>query len=183
MTERLEDLKKKQSEKMRELSELMEYEPRFSTVWKELRELSDAINKIEFPVRVSPGKIDGNWREGYALDYHTHWSQFIGHDEFGHPMFETERSEIGELLYKLKYKSDQSVVDEIVNAAASFILSWNAQFDVVVPVPPSNLARRSQPVRVIARGLSELLNLTFAEAALIKTKDTPQLKNVSDLGE
>jgi hypothetical protein len=45
--------------------------------------------------------IIGKWREGFALDLQTLSSIFIGHDEFGHPRFETTRPEIGELLYKL----------------------------------------------------------------------------------
>ena len=47
-------------------------------------------------------KILGKWKEGFSLDLHTLSSVFIGDDEFGHPRFDTRRSEIGELLYKLK---------------------------------------------------------------------------------
>src|ERR1022692_748156 len=45
------------------------------------------------------------------------------------------RSELGELLYRLKYGGDQSVIAEIVDAAKEFIDSWKAEFDVIVPVP------------------------------------------------
>src|ERR1700681_218824 len=40
----------------------------------------------------TPRKIIGKWREGMALDLHTLSSEFIGHDEFGHPRFDTVRS-------------------------------------------------------------------------------------------
>ena len=39
---------------------------------------------------------------GFALDFHTFSSTFIGYNAFGHPEFETRRPPIGELLYNLK---------------------------------------------------------------------------------
>ena len=50
--------------------------------------------------KFNPRRIYGRWHEGFALDLHTLGSTFMGHDEFGHPRFETQRSEIGELLYR-----------------------------------------------------------------------------------
>ena len=73
---------------------------------------------------VNPRKIPGKWREGYVLDVHTIRSEFLGHDGYGHPVFDTERSEIGELLYRMKYKSDRSVVDEIADTVVEFLRSW-----------------------------------------------------------
>ena len=46
-----------------------------------------------------PMRIPGVWRQGYVLDYHTIHSAFLGHDEFGNPIFDTKRTEVGELLY------------------------------------------------------------------------------------
>jgi competence protein ComFC len=56
-----------------------------------------------------PRQLFGKWKAGYALDVHTLSSVPIGSDEFGHMQFETTRSEIGELLYRLKYRSDQEL--------------------------------------------------------------------------
>jgi competence protein ComFC len=53
--------------------------------------------------KFTPRKIIGKWRDGVALDLHTLSSEFIGYDEFGHARFDTVRSPIGELLYKLKW--------------------------------------------------------------------------------
>jgi hypothetical protein len=61
--------------------------------------------------KVRPRKISGKWRKGFALDLHTVSSTFVGHDEYGHPRFDTERTEIGELLYRLKNRSDEGVVE------------------------------------------------------------------------
>ena len=77
-------------------------------------------------------KILGKWREGFSLDLHTLHSTLIGHDEFGHPRFDTQRSEIGELLYKLKNKSDQNAVSEIVEAVETLMKEWNPTVDILV---------------------------------------------------
>lgn len=55
-------------------------------------------------------EITGNWAKGFALGLHTLSSKYLGEDEFGHKHFDTIRTEIGELVYQLKYKKDNSVV-------------------------------------------------------------------------
>jgi competence protein ComFC len=124
--------------------------------------------------------IIGKWREGYALDLHTLTSIFIGHDEFGHPRFDSRRSEVGELLYKLKYNGDQTVVDEIADAAATMMRGWQT-IDVIVPVPPST-PRAVQPVFLLANALGQRLGVSVANC-LTTTRDPSPLKNVSDLDE
>ncbi|MEW5722515.1 MAG: ComF family protein, partial [Thermodesulfobacteriota bacterium] len=66
------------------------------------------------PEEIHPIKIIGNWEIGYALDVHTVSSQFLGYEDSGKKVFDTERSKIGELLYRLKYKSDRTTIPEIV---------------------------------------------------------------------
>ena len=126
-------------------------------------------------------QILGKWRQGFALDLHTLTSIFVGHDEFGHPRFETTRSEIGDLLYRLKYSHDQSVVDEIAAAAANFVNGWQPNLDVIVPVPPST-ARSVQPVYVVAGALGQKFDRPVAHC-LTTTRDPSPLKNVNDLDE
>jgi len=91
---------------------------------------------------IHPIKIEGNWEIGYALDVHTKSSQFLGYDEFGKGLFDTERSQLGELLYRLKYRSDKSVIPEIVRLVTSFA-SFET-IDVIIPVPPSIQTARSR---------------------------------------
>jgi hypothetical protein len=47
-------------------------------------------------VTISPRKLVGKWTVGYSLDVHTTGSTYLGDDEYGHPQFDTQRSEIGE---------------------------------------------------------------------------------------
>lgn len=57
-------------------------------------------------------RLKGNWTKGLAFDLHTVASVYLGPDEFGHDRFDNTRSEIGELVYQLKYKHDQSAVSK-----------------------------------------------------------------------
>ena len=57
----------------------------------------------------NPVKIEGLWKEGFALDVHTLSSDYLGDDEFGHAIFRTTRTELGELLYRLRYQGDADV--------------------------------------------------------------------------
>jgi competence protein ComFC len=134
-------------------------------------------------INISPKTIPGKWREGYALDYHTLKSDFIGYDEYGHPLFNTERTEIGELLYKLKYKLDKSVITSIVETTADFVNSWGQKLNLILPTPPSRSRRSYQPVIEIAKALSLKLKVAFCNNCINKVKATPELKNVYDYNE
>jgi len=133
-------------------------------------------------VNVQPMKVPGRWRDGYALGHHTISSTYLGDDEFGHAQFDTKRSEVGELLYQLKYKSDASAVASIVETVAAFVASWKPGVDLIVPVPPSR-PRASQPVLVLADALAKRLNLPCAPSCVTRTRDVPELKNVYDYNE
>lgn len=126
---------------------------------------------------IKPMRIPGRWREGYALDYHTLGSTYIGDDQYGHPMFDTKRSEVGELLYRLKYRSDKAVLDELVDIAASFVRSWSPDVTILVPVPPSR-ARSDQPVQLIAERLGLRIDIPVHPNAVVRVKETPELKDV-----
>jgi predicted amidophosphoribosyltransferase len=128
-----------------------------------------------------PRRILGKWREGFSLDIHTLSSTPIGYNEYGHMQFDTTRSELGELLYRLKSRADETVVPEIADTAAAFISEWKPGVEIMVPVPPST-PRALQPVSVLGNALSQRLNIPFVNCVR-KTRDAPQLKNVYDLDE
>lgn len=95
--------------------------------------------------------------------------------------FDTTRSEVGELLYKLKFSRDETVVPVIVEALQEFVKSWKPPVDAIVPVPPSS-ERPLQPVMVLATMLSLRLGIALVDCVK-KVKETPQLKNVTDFDE
>lgn len=133
-------------------------------------------------VKTSPKEIRGQWDAGYALDFHTVSSDFIGYDEYGHPKFDTKYTEVGELLYRLKSKKDKSVVEDIVKVVADFVWTKRWSIDLIISVPPSS-ARSFQPVIVLAKSLAEVLEVKYCSDCVKKIKDTPQLKNVFDAQE
>ena len=106
-------------------------------------------------------------------------STLVGHDSNGNPQFDTKRSELGELVFRLKNRSDRKALAPIAEAAVEFIKDWAPKIDVVVPVPPSR-RRTYQPVVEISKAIGRLLALPVDLTAISKAKETPELKNVFD---
>ncbi|WP_337288837.1 hypothetical protein [Candidatus Methylomirabilis sp.] len=88
-------------------------------------------------MQLNPRLLNGTWDDGRVLDRHVSSSEFIGYNEYGHPQFESTRTELGELLYKLKYRGDQSAITVIAQAACDFVRRWNPGIDIIVPASPS----------------------------------------------
>lgn len=120
------------------------------------------------------------WVEGYVLDYHTVSSTPTGDPYY---RFDTKRTELGELLFRLKYREGGSTaLADIVDTAEQFVAGWQIPIDCVVPAPPS-LTRKTQPAVEVARELATRLRLPVCEDALVKVKATPQMKNIDDWSE
>lgn len=64
--------------------------------------------------------IKGNWRKGIAYDLHSFRSVYLGVDENGNDRWETTRSQMGDLLYQLKYQSDRTAIGKIVDLLAKY---------------------------------------------------------------
>lgn len=125
---------------------------------------------------VRPQRIYGVWTAGAVLDVHTIRSTHIGVNELGHDIYETERSEIGELLYRLKFRGDVSAVDLIVSAAERFLRPRLRSFDLIVPVPPSG-ERKVQPVALLAREIGRVLGVGVNSCVRL-TRPPSELKGV-----
>jgi len=131
---------------------------------------------------INPRKIDGPWADGRVLDLHSTGSEFLGYDEYGREQFETRRTEVGELLFRLKYRSDASALDEIGAVAEQFIRSWSVTFDVIVPAPPTRV-RRIQPVHQIADELAKRFRVPVIKAVSKKASGAAELKNLREYHE
>jgi competence protein ComFC len=136
-------------------------------------------------VMANPIQVEGAWRLGWALDLHTISSVLIGYDQNGREQFDTKRSQLGELVYQLKYRGQSQAADEIAGAMATFFAdkpNLLAHVGLVVPMPAST-QRAVQPVTTIASKLAQLLRKPFSENAIQKTKETPTLKSITDLAQ
>ena len=91
-------------------------------------------------VKIDPMRLPGPWAEGYVLERrHTLSSGFLGYDSFGNPQFDTKRSDLGELVFRLKNRNDKNTLDAIADTAVEFLRGWNPSFELIVPVPPSRM--------------------------------------------
>jgi len=126
---------------------------------------------------MNPTTLKGNWTDGWALDLHTIKSIPL-------PLggFDTQRTEIGEMLYQLKYQNDKSKIAPLAKIASDFLKEQPIikRIKAIIPVPPSNLYRTFQPVEEIAKEIGKHLNLTVDTNYLIKIKKTSYLKNIDD---
>ncbi|UZT07753.1 MULTISPECIES: ComF family protein [Clostridium] len=130
-------------------------------------------------MKINPLELRGNWTKGYALDYHTISSEYLGEDEYGHAQFDTRRSDIGELLYQFKYKNNYSKLNEIIELITPFIEQFTLcnPVDVIIPVPPSNTNRKYQPVYELSKAIGDIINKSVAYDFLSKCNNT-QLKGL-----
>ncbi|MCD6119904.1 ComF family protein [bacterium] len=126
------------------------------------------------PVR----QIHGKWRAGWSLDFHTISSHLLANGSF-----DTKRTEIGEMLYRLKYNCDGSQLKPLAQLAADFIKTRfiYPSLAAIVPIPASITKRDFQLVPELAAAIGQLINLRSPSDYLCKTRDTAPLKNIVDV--
>ena len=117
-----------------------------------------------FLSRAHPRQLPGPWHAGWALGFH---SQFAG--------VNWNRSQTGELTYRLKYQGDQSVLPLLVEQAVALIAEHPelAQVDGIIPVPPST-PRPNDPVSSFAQALAQKLELTYLPVVAKSRPTSPQ---------
>ena len=132
-------------------------------------------------LQINPQEIHGNWRAGYALDYHTVSSRLLPDGTY-----DTERTEIGELVFEVKYRANRNKIQPIGEIAAKFVkeeFSVNGYpilpyLDLIIPVPPSDTNRTFQPVTEIAEEIGQILDISVISDYLIKVKEIMPVKNL-----
>ncbi len=134
--------------------------------------------------KINPTWIPGRWRIGVSLDVHTVSSDFIGYDDRGQPLFDTQRSVMGELLYRLKYATDFRAIEDIADTTASYVRQLSTPPfgfvpTLIIPTPPSR-QRPRQPLFELATAIGQRLGVPVALDAVRRTKTLPELKEISD---
>jgi predicted amidophosphoribosyltransferase len=119
--------------------------------------------------------LRGKWTTGWALDLHT-----VSSIPLAEGGFYTTRSEIGEMLYQLKYRGDKNQIEPLAQIAADFIRSRSLCISALIPVAPSNTARPFQPVIEVAKHISQKLRMPLDLRYIVKIKNTEELKSVED---
>jgi predicted amidophosphoribosyltransferase len=102
--------------------------------------------------------ILGPWNKGYAFDIHTIRSEYMGENEYGHPLFNTIRSPMGQCLYELKFGQKFSAIEKIIKLLLedTNFNDFISSIDVILPVPPSNKYRRLQPVILVVQEIARI---------------------------
>lgn len=99
--------------------------------------------------------IYGPWDDGIALSEYTVSSTYIGNDEAGKPQFRNDYTELGELINKLKYRNDMSVLVPLLDIVNPILGEWfhDKYIDTIIPVPPTK-QRKIQPVFLLAKTIA-----------------------------
>jgi predicted amidophosphoribosyltransferase len=130
-------------------------------------------------MNVNVKEINGVWDKGFSLDKHKISSIYTGENEYGHPTFNTLRTDIGEALYQLKYKSDFSQCDVIADKINNIIIPLLPFVSFIFAMPPSKV-RPKQPVIEIGHALSKFTNKPCINDIIIKSKTTHQMKDIAN---
>lgn len=123
--------------------------------------------------------LEGIWDKGVAFDFHIEESTHLGVDESGRNRFDTKRTQMGELVYQLKYKRDRDAAKQIVELLTS--LRGIEKINVIVPCPATK-NRPWQPVEEIAKELGKKYGIPIINA-LKKDDSNSQIKDIDDPAE
>ena len=125
-------------------------------------------------------RLEGNWAKGLAFDWHTLASTYLGDDAHGRPQFDNTRSEMGELVWRLKYRGERAAVDRIVSLLDP--IKGIETFHAIIPVPSSSTSRPVQAAEAIAEALGRKRNVAVLKGYLSKS-GSKDLKEVDDPAE
>lgn len=136
-------------------------------------------------VKINPMIIEGNWKEGYTLDYFMLESNYKGEDIFGYPIFDVKYSEIGKAMNELKYHKEYNKAIEIANIVTKFIKEeWKIadKIDGIIATPPT-YSREIQPLFQVVKHLGENLQKPisldfFRKLSSEELKKLPQEKKM-----
>lgn len=122
-------------------------------------------------------KLEGNWAVGKAFDIHTISSEYLGVDDTGRDRFDNTRSQMGQLVYDLKYSQKPEAVAKIVDLLDT--IKGIEGFDALIPIPPTNKDRKHQPVQLIAAELGKRREVAVLDDLIANSGDA-ELKGITD---
>lgn len=121
--------------------------------------------------------LEGNWAEGLAMDKHMLWARPDGHTQSGHIHWDKERTQVGEAVYRLKYKFDWDQVQPLASCLKDNAIPLFDNIGFIVPMPATKVRDR-QPVTAIAQALAKMIDKPCFEGLLIKAPGGVSLKDL-----
>jgi ATP-dependent DNA helicase RecQ len=119
-----------------------------------------------------PRVINGNWQAGFSLDFHS-----------GYTGPNWNRSAIGDLVYRLKYQADPSVLPALIGFTCQLFAMHPElnTFDTIIPVP-SSIPRTFQPVHAFCNALAQTCSKQL-QTCVVKTRQTKPQKEMRTLSQ
>ena len=113
----------------------------------------------------------GNFDSGHALDQ---YSEQAG--------AKTEKTQVGELLYRFKYQFDRDAGEELANLAAELIKGQRLlrSSDFIVTVPPSFTSRPFDPISFLAERVSKRTKIRWERDVIKRARITNLQKRIFD---
>ncbi|HDL8507567.1 TPA: ComF family protein [Yersinia enterocolitica] len=133
-------------------------------------------------MNVNLKEIAGNWNKGVVLDKHSKSSVLTGQNEYGHNVYETIRTDVGEALFQLKYRSDWNQVQPLAKCLYDNAYPLFESVGFIVPMAASNVRAR-QPVTEVAQALAQLAGIPCSTTMLLKAPSGVSLKNLDSKEE
>ncbi|ACS84312.1 ComF family protein [Musicola paradisiaca] len=121
--------------------------------------------------------ITGNWDRGVVLDKHSRYSVLTGQNQWGHNIYDTTRTDVGEAVYQLKYRSDWNQVQPLAQCLYDEAYPLFQKVGFILPMAASNVRVR-QPVTEVARALAQLAGVPCFDNLLLKAPGGVSLKNL-----
>lgn len=127
--------------------------------------------------------VDGSWKNGLVLDDHTLESVYLGEDENGYPQFKTTRTELGDIIFTIKYRRKNNYdyqdvytefFDDFTRITSKHIIDFVVlnEIDIILGTPFST-KRDIQPVNLLCDFISEMTNIPYIENVFSKKTTTP----------
>lgn len=132
----------------------------------------------EHTMNVNLKEIAGNWDKGIVLDKHSKSSVVTGQNEYGHNVYDTIRTDVGEALFQLKYRSDWNQVQPLAQCLYEKAYPLFDKVGLIVPMAASNVRAR-QPVTEVAQALAHLAGVPCFTTMLLKAAGGVSLKNLN----
>jgi predicted amidophosphoribosyltransferase len=132
----------------------------------------------EKTIPINPIKIVGNWAAGWALDYHTVSSKY---DKAGR-YYITDRTRLGEALYKFKYRRYFWLAKKIAETASEFLENMKVarEIDLIITIPPAEFRLFYQPVKILGKRIGRILCKPVETKLIKRQKKIPPVKSIED---
>jgi len=127
-------------------------------------------------ISIHPQPLHGIWHSGCALDLHTIASVYAGVNQVARKTYITQRSELGERLFRVKYRADTAAAKPIIAAAVAYLWDCRQPFDAIVPVPHA-VSRAIPTVLLLSAGIGAALKIPVVEC-ITRISNTTSLKDL-----